>query len=49
MSEQLFLEYHEPKSTFWSNATKYTASEKEDEKFVSEIAYMMVTLHRTGA
>jgi hypothetical protein len=49
MSEQLFLEYHAPKSTFWSNATKYAASEKEDETFVSEIAYMMVTLHRTGA
>jgi len=49
MSELLFLEYHAPKSTFWGNATKYAASEKEDEKFVSEIAYMMVTLHRTGA
>ncbi len=49
MSEQLFLEYHEQKSTFWSDATKYAASENEDEKFVSEIAYMMVTLHRTGA
>ncbi len=49
MSEQLFLEYHAPKSTFWSNATKYAASDKEDEPFVSEIAYMMVTLHRTGA
>ena len=49
MSEQLFLEYHEPKSTFWSNATRYAASGKEDETFVSEIAYMMVTLHRTGA
>ncbi len=49
MSEQLFLEYHEPKSTFWSDATKYAASENEDEEFVSEIAYMMVTLHRTGA
>jgi hypothetical protein len=49
MSKQLFLEYHEPKSTFWSNATKYAASVTEDETFVSEIAYMMVTLHRTGA
>jgi len=49
MGELLFLEYHAPKSTFWNNATKYAASEKEDEKFVSEIAYMMVTLHRTGA
>lgn len=49
MSELLFLEYHAPKNTFWNNATKYAASEKEDEKFVSEIAYMMVTLHRTGA
>jgi hypothetical protein len=49
MSELLYLEYHEPKSPFWSNATKYAASIKEDESFVSEIAYMMVTLHRTGA
>ncbi len=49
MSEQLFLEYHAPKSTFWSNASKYAALRKEDEPFVSEIAYMMVTLHRTGA
>jgi len=49
MSGQLFLEYHEPKNTFWSTATKYAASVSEDETFVSEIAYMMVTLHRTGA
>jgi len=49
MSEQLFLEYHAPKSTFWINATKYAVSGKEDEPFVSEIAYMMVTLHRTSA
>jgi hypothetical protein len=49
MSKQLFLEYHAPKSTFWSDATKYAALRKEDEKFVSEIAYMMVTLHKTGA
>jgi len=34
---------------FWVNATKYAASCKDDENFVSEIAYMMVTLHRTGA
>jgi len=49
MNEQLFLEYHAPKSTFWSNATKYAASGTEDGPFVSEIAYMMVTLHRTCA
>lgn len=34
---------------FWSNATKYAATSKNDERFVSEMAYMMVTLHRTGA
>ena len=37
----------EPKK-FWNNATKYT-SLRDDECFVEEIAYMMVTLHRTGA
>ena len=37
------------KNNFWSHASKYAASGKEDEKFVSEMAYMMVTLHRTGA
>ncbi|GKS67581.1 hypothetical protein YTPLAS73_11280 [Nitrosarchaeum sp.] len=35
--------------TFWNDATKYAASTNDDEPFVSEIAYMMVTLHRTGA
>lgn len=49
MSEILSLETTNKKSTFWSNATKYAASENEDEGFLSEIAYMMVTLHRTGA
>lgn len=36
-------------SVFWKYATKYASSTKEDENFVNEIAYMMVTLHRTGA
>jgi len=35
-------------SIFWHNATKY-ASISSDESFVEEVAYMMVTLHRTGA
>lgn len=35
--------------TFWEDATRYTISQNHDEPFVSEIAYMMVTLHRTGA
>lgn len=34
---------------FWSNATKYAASVDRDESFVNEMAYVMVTLHRTGA
>lgn len=35
-------------ATFWNDATKYTSISK-DEPFVEEVAYMMVTLHRTGA
>jgi len=34
--------------SFWDDATKYTSISK-DEPFVEEVAYMMVTLHRTGA
>ncbi len=36
------------KDGFWYHVRLYT-SEKPDESFVNEIAYMMVTLHRTGA
>jgi len=49
LSEQIFIEKPSPKGTFWEDATKYAASANGDESFVSEIAYMMVTLHRTGA
>ena len=35
-------------TSFWNDATKY-ASQSNDESFVEEVAYMMVTLHRTGA
>ncbi len=49
MSEQLFDKNPNTKSAFWSNATKYAASETSDQGFVSEIAYLLVTLHRTGA
>ena len=48
MSLQLFSEKHSEKSSFWDNATKY-ASISKDESFVEEVAYVMVTLHRTGA
>ena len=47
MSEQSYMEDCPQKNTFWDNVAKYAAN--EDEPFVSEIAYMMVTLHRTGA
>jgi len=40
---------NEPKNRFWNNATKYAESVNNDESFVNEMAYMMVTLHRTGA
>jgi hypothetical protein len=48
LNEQVFLEKTNEKPTFWDNATKY-ASISKDERFVEEIAYCMVTLHRTGA
>jgi len=49
LSEQIYAENSIQKSTFWDDVTRYTVSTNEDESFVNEIAYMMVTLHRTGA
>ncbi len=48
MSEQILAE-NSPDKSFWVNATKYASLKNEDESFVQEVAYMMVTLHRTGA
>lgn len=48
LSEQSFTEKPSQDMAFWDNATKY-ASLGDDESFVEEVAYMMVTLHRTGA
>lgn len=48
LSEQILTEKTSPEPNFWNNATKYT-SVSNDEPFVEEVAYMMVTLHRTGA
>ena len=48
MGEQTFAEKPFEGMTFWDDATKYTSISK-DESFVEEVAYMMVTLHRTGA
>jgi len=48
LSEQAFTGKTSQEITFWNNATKYT-SIGNDESFVEEIAYVMVTLHRTGA
>jgi hypothetical protein len=49
MNQSLSVENSFQQNTFWSFATQYAALVTNDEKFVSEIAYMMVTLHRTGA
>ena len=49
LSEQAYAEKTSSQRTFWADATKYTSLKKDDEPFVSEIAYVMVTLHRTGA
>ncbi|MCV0392232.1 MAG: hypothetical protein K5790_02935 [Nitrosopumilus sp.] len=48
MSELMFTEKQPGDSTFWNDVIKYAAISK-DEPFVEEVAYMMVTLHRTGA
>ncbi|AFS80819.1 hypothetical protein NKOR_04665 [Candidatus Nitrosopumilus koreensis AR1] len=48
LSEQIFAQKPSQDSTFWNDATRYAAASK-DESFVEEVAYMMVTLHRTGA
>ncbi|MDB9722143.1 hypothetical protein OAA51_03910 [Nitrosopumilus sp.] len=48
LTQQSMVEKSTKNSIFWHNATKY-ASTSSDESFVEEVAYMMVTLHRTGA
>jgi len=48
MSEQESSKKLSSETSFWNDATKY-ASISKDESFVEEVAYMMVTLHRTGA
>ena len=48
LTEQTIIEKSTKKGMFWNNATKY-ASVSVDESFVEEVAYMMVTLHRTVA
>jgi len=47
-SEEL-AEVKQNENNFWHHATKYTTSGIVDKAFVNEIAYLMVTLHRTGA
>jgi len=49
MNQQISIENPSQQNAFWGSATKYTALVTNDETFVNEIAYMMVTLHRTGA
>lgn len=48
LSEQILAQDQSQESTFWNDVTKY-ASASKDEPFVEEVAYLMVTLHRTGA
>jgi hypothetical protein len=48
LTQQTIVEKLTNNGVFWHNATKY-ASTSDDESFVEEVAYMMVTLHRTGA
>ena len=34
---------------FWDHASAYASKVDRDRSFVDEMAYMIVTLHRTGA
>jgi hypothetical protein len=49
MNQQISIRAPFQQNPFWDLASKYASSVTNDEKFVSEIAYMLVTLHRTGA
>ena len=49
MNAQIYNENSSHEKTFWGNATKYASIATDDEQFVGEIAYMLVTLHRTGS
>ena len=48
MSEEL-QEFESGENDFWNHATKYTTAGNPDEPFVNEIAYMMITLHKSGS
>ena len=36
-------------ASFWEHANTYVVSDTQDEEFVSEMAYVMVTLHCNGS
>ncbi len=46
LSEQTFNEKSYPGEIFWNDATQYTLV-SNDESFVEEVAYMMVTVFRS--
>ncbi len=48
MSSSNALDMQDGKNGFWDSAAWY-ASVSSDEQFVNEVAYMMVTLYRTGS
>ena len=48
MSRQFYAEVPARNGEFWDCAARYAAKAIQDESFVSEMAYMMVTLYRTG-
>ena len=47
MSEEI-QEFDSGENDFFNHATKY-ATETTDESFINELAYVMVTLHRTSS
>lgn len=49
MSKQDYTETTLKNDVFWDHAATYASQANHDRSFVSEMAYMIVTLHRTGA
>ena len=49
LSNQVYAETPSKSGGFWDRAAIYASKAGHDKPFASEMAYMIVTLHRTGA
>lgn len=49
LSEQIYAGTPSRNDGFWDRAAIYASKAGHDKRFASEMAYMIVTLYRTGA